>query len=399
VCSSDLEWLKTLRKKNASVIFATQSLSDIDGSAIAPAIIESCPTRLFLPNERAIEPQITAIYRRFGLNDRQIEILARATPKRDYYCQSRRGNRLFELGLGKVALAFTAASSKSDQAAIEKVLAEHGRDSFVAGWLAHRGVGWAADHPKSLGRRIIVMRIRHLVAASAIALSIVSVDTPSSAQVVVFDPNNYAQNVLRAARALQQINNQITSLQNQAQMLINQARNLASLTYSSLRQLQSSIQRTQQMLSQAQRIAYDVQKINTAFSTTYAPVSASTSNQALIANAQARWQTSIAALQDALKVQAGVVGNLDTNRTQTSALVTSSQSATGALQATQAGNQLMALQAQQLADLTATVAAQGRAQSLEAAQRTAAQDQGREQLRRFLIPGVGYQPTNVQMFH
>ena len=113
------EWLKTLRKKNASVIFATQSLSDIDGSAIAPAIIESCPTRLFLPNERAIEPQITAIYRRFGLNDRQIEILARATPKRDYYCQSRRGNRLFELGLGRVALAFTAASSKSDQAAIE----------------------------------------------------------------------------------------------------------------------------------------------------------------------------------------------------------------------------------------------------------------------------------------
>jgi type IV secretion system protein VirB4 len=139
------EWLKTLRKKNASVIFATQSLSDIDGSAIAPAIIESCPTRLFLPNERAIEPQIMTIYRRFGLNDRQIEILARATPKRDYYCQSRRGNRLFELGLGKIALAFSAASSKSDQAAIEKVLTEHGRDGFVAGWLAHRGIGWAAD--------------------------------------------------------------------------------------------------------------------------------------------------------------------------------------------------------------------------------------------------------------
>ena len=95
------EWLKTLRKKNASVVFATQSLADIEKSAIAPAIIESCPTRLFLPNERAIEPQIMAIYRRFGLNDRQIEILARATPKRDYYCQSRRGNRLFELGLGR----------------------------------------------------------------------------------------------------------------------------------------------------------------------------------------------------------------------------------------------------------------------------------------------------------
>ena len=139
------EWLKTLRKKNASVVFATQSLADIETSAIAPAIVESCPTRLFLPNERAIEPQITSIYRRFGLNDRQIEILARATPKRDYYCQSRRGNRLFELGLGPVALAFTAASSKTDQIAIADLFAKHGRDGFAAAWLRHRGLDWAAD--------------------------------------------------------------------------------------------------------------------------------------------------------------------------------------------------------------------------------------------------------------
>ena len=139
------EWLKTLRKKNASVIFATQSLSDIDNSSIAPAIIESCPTRLLLPNERAIEPQITAIYRRFGLNDRQIEILARATPKRDYYCQSRRGNRLFELGLSEVGLALCAASSKSDQTLIANLVAKHGRDGFLAAWLRARDVGWAAD--------------------------------------------------------------------------------------------------------------------------------------------------------------------------------------------------------------------------------------------------------------
>jgi len=139
------EWLKTLRKKNASVIFATQSLSDIDNSAIAPAIIESCPTRLLLPNERAIEPQITAIYRRFGLNDRQIEILARATPKRDYYCQSRRGNRLFELGLSQVGLALCAASSKSDQTLISQIVAEHGREGFLAAWLNARDVGWAVD--------------------------------------------------------------------------------------------------------------------------------------------------------------------------------------------------------------------------------------------------------------
>lgn len=145
------EWLKTLRKKNASVVFATQSLSDIDGSDIAPAIIESCPTRLLLPNERAIEPQITAIYRRFGLNDRQIELLSRATPKQDYYCQSRRGNRMFELGLGEVALAFAAASSKTDQAAIDRLLTEHGREAFVPAWLQHRGAGWAVDLIPNLG--------------------------------------------------------------------------------------------------------------------------------------------------------------------------------------------------------------------------------------------------------
>ena len=139
------EWLKTLRKKNASVVFATQSLADIETSPIAPVIVESCPTRIFLPNDRAFEPQISSLYRHFGLNARQIEILAHATPKRDYYCQSRRGDRLFELGLGEVALAFTAASSKADQTRISALLAAHGHAGFAAAWLAHKGLGWAAD--------------------------------------------------------------------------------------------------------------------------------------------------------------------------------------------------------------------------------------------------------------
>ena len=215
----------------------------------------------------------------------------------------------------------------------------------------------------------------------------------------MFDPNNYAQNVLTAARELQQINNQITSLQNQAQMLINQAKNLASLPYSSLQQLEQSIQRTQQLLAQAQRIAYDIKQIDRAFSTTYAPVS----TNAVRSSADRECANTLAefcgGLAGCLRVQATVVGNLDTNRNEMSALVSSSQGATGALQASQAGNQLLGLQAQQLADLTAAVAAQGRAQNLETAQRTAAQDQGREQLRRFLAPGRGYQPSIVRMFH
>jgi P-type conjugative transfer protein TrbJ len=242
-------------------------------------------------------------------------------------------------------------------------------------------------------------RRRQLSAVRALALAIACAASPTSAQLIVFDPNNYAQNMLTAARELQQINNQITSLHNQAQMLINQSKNLASLPYSSLQQLEQSIQRTQQLLAQAQRIAYDINQIDRAFSTTYAPVSTSQSDQALIANAQTRWQNSMAGLQDALRVQATVVGNLDTQRKEVSALVSSSQAATGALQASQAGNQILGLQAQQLADLTAAVAAQGRAQNLETAQRTAAQDQGREQLRRFLAPGQGYQSSTVRMFH
>ena len=149
------EWLKTLRKKNASVVFSTQSLADIDNSPIAPAIIESCPTRVFLANERALEPQIAATYRRFGLSDRQIEILSQATPKRDYYCQSRRGNRLFELGLGEVALAFAAASSKTDQALIAELFAAHGRGGFARAWLQARGAGWAADLARTLPEELV----------------------------------------------------------------------------------------------------------------------------------------------------------------------------------------------------------------------------------------------------
>jgi type IV secretion system protein TrbJ len=249
---------------------------------------------------------------------------------------------------------------------------------------------------------MIVRRTRAaLLAATALSLPLSFSPVwvaPASAQWIVYDPTNYAQNVLQAARALEQINNQITSLQNEAQMLINQARNLASLPYSSLQRLQQSIQRTQQLLGQAQNIAFDVQQVDRAFQTTYGNASLTASDQQLIADARTRWQNTVGGLQDAMRVQAGVVGNIDTNRNEMSALVGQSQGATGALQATQAGNQILALQAQQLADLTAVVAADGRARALADAERAAAAEQGREQRRRFLTPGSGYQPGNARMF-
>jgi type IV secretion system protein VirB4 len=139
------EWLKTLRKKNVAVVFATQSLADVERSSIAPALIESCPTRIFLPNDRALEPQARAVYERFGLNARQIEILSIATPKRDYYAQTARGNRLFELGLGPVALALTAASSPDDQRLIDRCLREAGHAGFAGRFLAAKGLPWALE--------------------------------------------------------------------------------------------------------------------------------------------------------------------------------------------------------------------------------------------------------------
>ncbi|PYE85294.1 P-type conjugative transfer protein TrbJ [Phyllobacterium leguminum] len=250
------------------------------------------------------------------------------------------------------------------------------------------------------------MKTRHshaaLFAASFLTLSgpaSLVLTPPASAAWIVYDPTNYAQNLLSAARALEQINNQITSLQNEAQMLINQARNLASLPYSSLQQIQQSVQRTQQLLSQAQNIAFDVGQIDRAFQSKYANVSLSATDAQLIADAKDRWKNSVGGLQDAMRVQATVVGNIDTNRTEMSQLVGQSQSATGALQATQAGNQLLALQSQQLSDLTALLAANGRATALTEAERAAAAEQGRVQRQRFLTPGSGYTQGNAKMFN
>jgi P-type conjugative transfer protein TrbJ len=244
-----------------------------------------------------------------------------------------------------------------------------------------------------------VRPIRHTaLIAAVIAFALVS--APTNAQMLVYDPSNYVQNVLQAARALQQVNNQITSLQNQTQMLLNQAKNLTGLPYSSLQAIEQSLARTEQLINQARRLGYDVNQIDQAFQRLYPQVySGSTSSRQLVTDAQARWQNSLAGYQDALRVQAGVVQALDTTRTETSGLVSSSQSAVGVLQAAQAGNQLIALQTRQLVDLTALIASQSRAQSLDGARATANQEQARVQLNQFLTNGQGYQAQTVQMFH
>lgn len=109
------EWLKVLRKANVMVVFATQSLADVDQSPVAKTIREACFTKIYLPNSSALNEDALEMYRRFGLNKRQVEIIAKATPKRHYYYTSVLGNRLFDLGLGECALAYCAASSKEMQ--------------------------------------------------------------------------------------------------------------------------------------------------------------------------------------------------------------------------------------------------------------------------------------------
>jgi P-type conjugative transfer protein TrbJ len=220
---------------------------------------------------------------------------------------------------------------------------------------------------------------------AACALSLF-VSTPASA-LVVFDPTNYASNVLQAARALAQINNQIRSLQNEASSLLNEARNLTSLPLSRLAELQAQISATQALLGEARRLAYSVSDIDAAFASRFGRIALSSSHQALVDGAQDRWETSVAAFEDALKVQAGVVGNLDGSRSAMNDLVSASQSAAGALQAAQAGNQLVALQARQLADVSALLAAQGRAQALDAARAATTESEGQARFALFMTRG------------
>ncbi len=138
------DWLKSLRKKNVSVIFATQSVADSANHPIAPTLLESCPSRVFLPNDRALEPQIKADYLRLGLNEKQIELLSTAMPKRQYYYQSRLGNRLFALELGELALAFCAASSAYDLH-ILRSCCEMPLNEFLHYYLLQKHLAWAAD--------------------------------------------------------------------------------------------------------------------------------------------------------------------------------------------------------------------------------------------------------------
>ena len=133
------EWLKIMRKNNCAVVMATQSLSDAVNSGILDVIRESTASKIFLPNPHAKGEDTAEVYRRMGLNSRQIDIIAGAIPKRQYYYTSEEGNRLFELALGQLQLALLAVSDKESLAKVKELEQRYG-GGWLGEWLAFKGV-------------------------------------------------------------------------------------------------------------------------------------------------------------------------------------------------------------------------------------------------------------------
>lgn len=219
------------------------------------------------------------------------------------------------------------------------------------------------------------------------------------AQMVVVDPTNLTQNILTAARTLEQINNQVRQLQNEAQMLVNDARNLTGLDFSALQELQSALADSQRLLDEARGLAFDVTRMDEQFRRLYPEqYTASVSGNEMARDARERWRNSLEALRTATQVQAQAVRNFDVDEQALGELVAHSQSATGQLQATQATNQLLALQARQSIQAQQLQLTQDRASALELARQVAAQERAREVRRRFMGEGVPYTPQPVRFY-
>ena len=219
------------------------------------------------------------------------------------------------------------------------------------------------------------------------------------AQWVVIDPTNLAQNLMTAANTLEQINNQIKQLQNQAQSLMNQAKNLTGLDFSALNELRAALSATNQLIQQAQGLAFNVQQMETQFQQLYPEsFSATVSSGQMVLDARKRWTNSLDALRTATKVQSQAVQNFTSDEATLTDLVNRSQSAVGALQATQATNQLLALQARQSIQAQQLQITQDRAAALEQARQIAVQERAREVRRRFAGAGTPYTPATVNFY-
>lgn len=217
--------------------------------------------------------------------------------------------------------------------------------------------------------------------------------------ITVFDPSNFSQNILIAARTLEQINNQVLQLQNEARMLTNQALNLTGLDFNAIGQLRTTLSMTNQLLDQARGLSFDVSRADADFARLYPEQYAATvSRDAMTQDARARWVQSQQALRTTAGVQAQIVQNLAGDQTVLADIVAQSQSAVGALQATQATNQLLALQAKQTMQQQQLQIAQDRAIALDRAKEAAEMARAEAVRQQFFGTPSRYTPQAVQFY-
>lgn len=241
-------------------------------------------------------------------------------------------------------------------------------------------------------KKYVIAALLGTGAAGALTAGVMT-SMPASAQLSVFDPSNYSQNLLTAARTLQQINNQIQSLQNEARMLINQGKNLTRVDFPQLDQLRQKLAEIDRLMGQAQGIDFRVDQLDERFRQLFP----SSFDQALgrdqrATSAKERLDTEMAAFRQTMAVQSGIVENVRDDAQTLKAIVDRSQGAEGSLQVSQATNQLLALTAKQQFQIQTLMAAQFRSESLEAARRGQSAREARERTNRFLGDGKAYTP-------
>jgi len=240
---------------------------------------------------------------------------------------------------------------------------------------------------------------RHL-SAGVLCAALASLAGAPAHAITVFDPSNFAENVLIAARTLDQINNQIASLQNEARMLSNEALNLTGLNFNAIGQLRNALTQTNQLFNQARGLTYDISRADADFARLYPEQYAATvSNSSMAQDAITRWTQSQQALRTTATMQAQVVQNLNDDQGTLADIVAQSQSAVGALQVTQATNQLLALQTKQLMQQQQLQVAQDRATALGYAEDAAEMARAQAVRQQFFGTGASrYSPQSVQFY-
>ncbi len=249
------------------------------------------------------------------------------------------------------------------------------------------------NHRQFRRRKYLIASVLSIGTFGSLTMGLITITTPAQAQFTVFDPSNYSQNLLTAARTLQQINNQIRSLQNEATMLTNQAKNLTRIDFPELRALTQTMQQVDRLMGQAKGIRLQVSGLDQQFKQLF-PRSfgqALRTNDQVVA-ARTRLDTAMAAYQHTMTVQAQVVENVSADAQTLSALVAKSQGAEGSLQAQQATNQLLALTAKQQFQIQNMMAAQYRAETIERARQAQAQVDAQAATTKFLGSGTAYTP-------